>query len=186
MFVKGVSATTLDDVRAASSTSKSQLYYHFADKDALVLAIIDLQAADILERRDRQLRRLNSIRGLERWRDALVQGNTLRHGAHGCPLGSLSSEVSDHDEDARLSLAQYFVQWEGLLAAGLARMRDAGVLSKDADPERLATGLMAALQGGYLLAQTARDSAPMRIALDMGIDQVRAFSVAGQAATTAK
>ncbi len=115
MFVKGVNATTLDDVRAASSTSKSQLYYHFADKDALVLAVIDLQAGDILERQDQQLRRLNSIRGLERWRDAIVQGNALRSGAYGCPLGSLSSEVSDHDENARLSLAGYFAEWEGLL-----------------------------------------------------------------------
>lgn len=181
MFVKGVNATSLDDVRAASSTSKSQLYYHFADKDALVLSVIDLQAAEILQRQDDQLRRLNSIRGLERWRDAIVQTNSLRNGAYGCPLGSLSSEVSDHDEAARLSLADYFVRWEGLLSAALTRMRDRGVLREDVDPDRLATGLMAALQGGYLLSQTAHDSAPMRIALDMGIDQVRAFAATGVA-----
>ncbi|MED7827363.1 TetR/AcrR family transcriptional regulator [Streptomyces chiangmaiensis] len=36
--VDGVHAVTLDDVRAASGTSKSQLYHHFADKDELVRA----------------------------------------------------------------------------------------------------------------------------------------------------
>jgi TetR/AcrR family transcriptional regulator, transcriptional repressor for nem operon len=186
MFVRGVSATTLDDVRAASNTSKSQLYYHFADKDALVLAVIDLQADEILERQDQQLRRLNSIRGLQRWRDAIVQGNALRNGAYGCPLGSLASELSDRDEDARRSLADYFARWEGLLTAGLTRMREAGVLRDEADPQKLATGLMAALQGGYLLAQTAHDSAPMRIALDMGIDQVQSFAVAKASAVRAR
>ena len=50
------------------------------------------------------------------------------------------------------------------------------MLRPEADPERLAIGLLAAVQGGYLLAQTARDSEPMRIALDLAIDQVRGFA----------
>ncbi|MER7742508.1 helix-turn-helix domain-containing protein, partial [Streptomyces sp. NPDC096538] len=36
MYVRGVALTTLDDVRAASGTSKSQLYRHYPDKDALM------------------------------------------------------------------------------------------------------------------------------------------------------
>jgi hypothetical protein len=137
-----------------------------------------LQATELLERQEQQLRRLSSLRGLERWRDAIVQSNALRNGAHGCPLGSLSSELADHDEGARRTLADHFATWEGLLAAGLTRMRDTGVLRADAEPDRLATGLTAALQGGYLLAQAAHDTTPMRIALDMAIDQIRTFATA--------
>ena len=44
-------------------------------------------------------------------------------------------------------------------------------------PGELATGLMAALQGGYLLAQTAQDVKPMRIALDMAIGHIKAYAV---------
>jgi AcrR family transcriptional regulator len=176
MYVRGVGATTLDDVRAASSTSKSQLYRYFPDKDALVREVIALQAQELLERERQRLERLNSIRGLERWRDALVQSNALRNGAYGCALGSLANEVADKDEQARSALAEHFRTWESLLSAGLTRMREAGVLRPEADPETLATGLMAALQGGYLLAQTARDVTPMRIALDMAIDHVRSYS----------
>lgn len=36
MLEQGVASTTLADVRIASATSKSQLYQHFADKNALV------------------------------------------------------------------------------------------------------------------------------------------------------
>jgi AcrR family transcriptional regulator len=176
MYVKGVAATTLDDVRAASGTSKSQLYHHFPDKDALVRGVIAKRAADILELEQHRLQRLNSLRGLERWRDAMVQNNALRDGAYGCPLGSLANEVADRDEEARSALAEHFKSWEGLLAAGLRRMRDAGILRSDADPERLATGIMASLQGGYLLAQTAHDVTPMKIALDMALDHVRAYA----------
>lgn len=175
MTVKGVAATTLDDVRAASGTSKSQLYHHYADKDALVQDVIEYQAEDLLTTQREQLRRLNSIRGLERWRDAIIQRNALRDGAYGCQLGSLASELSDQNDRARSALAGHFETWLGLIADGLRRMRDAGKLRRDADPERLAIGLMGALEGGYLLAQTAHDINPMRIALDMAIDYIRSF-----------
>jgi hypothetical protein len=56
-------------------------------------------------------------------------------------------------------------------------MRESGVLRAQADPVQLATGLMAALQGGYLLAQTARDATLMEIALNMAIDHVKAYAV---------
>jgi AcrR family transcriptional regulator len=176
MYVKGVGVTTLDDVRAASGTSKSQLYHHFVDKDALVREVIELQAEQLLERQQQQLQRLNSIRGLERWRDAIVQRNGLRNGAYGCPLGSLASELADQDDIARTSLAKHFGTWQALLATGLERMRAAGTLRSDADPAALAISIMAALQGGYLLAQTAHDPTPMKIALDMALDHVRAHA----------
>ncbi len=175
-YVKGVHATTLDDVRAASGTSKSQLYQHFPDKDALVHAVIEARASTLLDQQQERLRRLSSIRGLERWRDSIVQANALRNGAYGCPLGSLASELADQDETAREALAGHFASWEDLLAAGFRRMRDSGALRPDADPQTLATGVMAALQGGYLLAQTAHDAGPMRVALDMAIDHVKAYA----------
>ncbi|MFI6361027.1 TetR/AcrR family transcriptional regulator [Streptomyces sp. NPDC050743] len=177
MYVKGVSSTTLDEVRAASGTSKSQLYRHYPDKDALVRDVVALQAAELLKRQQQLLQRLNSLRGLERWRDALIEHNALRNGAYGCPLGSLASELADQDEEARKAIARHFDSWAGLLEAGLERMKDSRVLRADADAGELATGLMAALQGGYLLAQTAQDVKPMRIALDMAIGHVKAYVV---------
>jgi AcrR family transcriptional regulator len=178
MQVRGVAMTTLDDVRAASGTSKSQLYRHYPDKEALMRDVVALRAAEVLERHQRHLQRLNSIRGLERWRDAVVERNALHNGAYGCPLGSLASELADQDEEARKAIDGYFSLWQGLIETGLARMRDSGVLRRDADTQALATGLMAALQGGYLLAQTARDVHPMRVALDMAIAHVRTFAAA--------
>ena len=175
MYVKGVAATTLDDVRAASSTSKSQLYNHFPDKEDLVRAVVQARAEQVLDRERGHLERLKTFRGLLRWRDALIQRNALRNGAYGCALGSLASELADQDDQARNTLAKSFAEWQALLAAGLRRMRDSGALTPAADPEKLATGLMAALQGGYLLAETAHDIRPMEIALDMALDHIKSF-----------
>jgi TetR/AcrR family transcriptional repressor of nem operon len=177
MYVRGVHATTLDDVRIASGTSKSQLYQHFSDKTALVGEVIAFQSKTVLAREERQLRRLDSFAGLERWRDALVGRNALRDGAYGCVLGSMSIELSDESESARSALAETFARWEQLIADGLRRMQAAGTLVADADAAELAVGVMGALQGGYLLARTAHDVRPMKISLDMALSSIEALLV---------
>jgi TetR/AcrR family transcriptional repressor of nem operon len=176
MYVRGVGATTLDDVLAASGVSKSQLYHHFAGKDALVRAVVDHVGERIIEREREALGHVSTIRGLHRWRDALVQNNALRHGAYGCALGTLASEVSDQDDLARRALSQLFTEWQGLLASVLRRLQDDGVLPPEASVDQLATGLMAAVQGGYLLAQTERDVTPMAMAIDVALAHIESLA----------
>jgi len=175
MYHKGVHATTLDDVREATGTSKSQLYRHFRDKDALVHAVITLRGNQIIDRETQRLGRFNSFSGLIRWRNALIQVSSLQNGAYGCALGSMANELSDEDEEARNSLDKLFRTWEELLAVGLQRMQAKGTLSPKADPEQLAIGLMAALEGGYLLANTAHNVQPMEIALDLALEHVKSY-----------
>src|ERR1700744_1278015 len=176
MYVRGANAVTLDDVREATATSKSQLYKHFGGKPELIRAVLAYRAAQVLAREEQTLQRLRSMRGLRRWRDALVQGAALQSGAYGCALGSMAIELSDQDEQARSAISQHFATWEGLLADGLRRMQDDGVLVASADPDALATGLMAALQGGYLLAQVNHDVTAMATALDMALAHIQSLT----------
>src|SRR4051794_10884056 len=172
----GVAATTMDDVRIAADVSKSQLYRNFPDKKALIQAVIGKRAGQVLTREVKRLSRLDSIRGLELWRDALVQNSQLNDGAYGCALGSMANELSDTNDEARALLDDAMRTWEQLLVDGFNRMIESGVLRSEADPEKLAIGMMAALQGGYVLAQAAHDAAPMDTALNMAIDSVRALA----------
>jgi TetR/AcrR family transcriptional repressor of nem operon len=181
VYVKGVAATTLSEILISSGTSKSQFRAHFIDKDDLVRAVIAFRAREVLDKQTRRLEKIDSLRGLEQWRDALLQRNVLRRGAWGCELGSLSSELSDSDDDARRQLLEAFRDWEQLLTGAFERMRSNGALRDDIDPPAMATSVMAAVQGGYLLAQLARDSAPMKLALDMALGHVRSFEARTEA-----
>jgi hypothetical protein len=59
--------------------------------------------------------------------------------------------------------------WQELFEDLLRRFQTAGLIPQEADVSQLATGLLAAVQGGYLLAQTARDVTPMASAIDMAL-----------------
>ncbi len=51
-----------------------------------------------------------------------------------------------------------------------------GALTIDIDPHKPGTGLLAALQGGYILAQNAHNPQPMADALDMALDRIDSFA----------
>jgi TetR/AcrR family transcriptional regulator, transcriptional repressor for nem operon len=176
MYVNGVAATSLDEVLTAAAVGKSQFYRHFADKADLGRAVISRRAEETMAKQTERLRDLDSFPGLRRWGDAFVQRSALRRGAWGCELGSLSAELADSDELSRLRLAHHFQEWEILLSQAFDRMRDSGALRGDVDSMRLAIAVLAAIQGGYLLAQAAHDSAPMEVAVDMAIDHVRGYA----------
>jgi len=169
MRVRGVGGTTLDDVVVASNVSKSQLYRHFEDEQALLRAVIEFVGdRRIAEERER-LSKVMTFAGLRRWRDALVEKNALQEGRYGCMLGSLANEVADQDSIARKQLHDLFAAWHELFDDLLRRFQKAGLIPQEADVSQLATGLLAAVEGGYLLAQTARDVTPMASAIDMAV-----------------
>ncbi|MGA8444397.1 MAG: TetR family transcriptional regulator [Roseiarcus sp.] len=176
VYRRGASATSLEDIMEASATSKSQLYHYFADKDALMRAVIELQTRRVMGVQAAHLDTVDSLAGLRRWRDALVTINKAARGVGGCPLGSLASELSDRSESARALLAHGFELWELQLRRGLGAMRDSGKLKPEANPAELATAVIAALQGGLLLAQTTRSSRPLELALDMAIGHIARLS----------
>ena len=178
---RGARATSLDDIMAASATSKSQLYHYFADKDALMRAVIELETRRVTGGQAVLLQSVDTLDKLRGWRDQVVAMNKAAHSVGGCPLGSLASELADQSERARAMLADSFTLWRSHLAKALRAMRDRGELKTDVAPEDLATAVVAALQGGLLLAQTARTTRPLELALDMAIDHVARASIGGAA-----
>ncbi len=51
-------------------------------------------------------------------------------------------------------------------------MHRRGDLRRSADPNRLATALLAALQGGLILSQVHRDTGPLESALDTVLEYI--------------
>jgi TetR/AcrR family transcriptional repressor of nem operon len=173
MHSNGVAATSLDAVLAASDASKSQLYHYFADKDDLVLAVVQRQTECVLEAHSETLRALRSITGLRAWRNAVVTATRRSGCAGGCPLGSLVSELAETPR-SRAALAASFALWQEEFRIGLESIQARTERTPRLSLDDLAVTLLTALQGGLLLAQTTRSTRPLELALDAAIDRVEA------------
>ncbi len=170
---KGAAGMSLDDVRARTGASRSQLYHYFEDRDDLVRAVIDLTTDAVLAAQGDLLDHLDSWAGIDRWFDLMVQHQIDRQARGGCPIGSLAGQLAESDPRARAAIAAGFDRWEAHVREGLTRMKAHGKLRKDADPAVLATATMASIQGGLLLTQVRRDPNQLRIALNAARNNLR-------------
>jgi len=169
----GAANTTIDAVIESSKVSKSQVYHYFADKDDLVLAVIQRQTECVLGTHEELLRKLNSLAGIRRWRDAVVELTRKTNCKGGCPLGSLAAELSEAPR-TRAALAEGFARWASYFEAAFARIQTRAGVKPSVDLQELSAAMLASLQGGLLLAQTMRSTRPLELALDMAIDHVAA------------
>ncbi len=172
---RGVSATSVDDVLAASGAGKSQFYHYFNSKEQLVTEVLRHNLSSALAAQQPLLDNLSTWKGIKTWLDALADNHEGAGLFGGCRIGSLAAEMAERDEELRLGIAEAFARWESFLAAGLETMRTRGALRATADPGVLAETTMAAIQGGYLLSTTKKDIRPMRNALKAAYAHLRSF-----------
>jgi len=177
MYRHGVAGTSTPAVRDAAGVSSSQIYHYFADKEALVRAVVDYRAQTVVgETHEPMLAAIEGIDGLRAWRDTIISIQEDAGCQGGCPLGSLGSELAELDHVARHDVAAGFSRWEAALRACLHGMRDRGQLIPAADPGQLATAMLAALEGGLLLAQVERNVRPLAAALDVMISLIESLA----------
>ena len=93
-------------------------------------------------------------------------------GFGGCPIGSLADELANHSPPSRKRLANSFETWASRIENALRNMKAKGRLKASAEPEELSLAVLAAIQGGLLLAKVSRTSRPLEIAFDMALDHV--------------
>jgi AcrR family transcriptional regulator len=160
MYRRGVSDTSLDDVLAAAGSGKSQLYHYFADKADLVSAVIERQLELVLSQQP-ALAHVDTWAGIDAWATQILCVQASPEGPFACPLGTMAAELKNNDA-FRPSLDAAFRRWEDLLAHGLQVLQERGELAPDADTARLATMVIAALQGGMLLSRIRGDATPLR------------------------
>jgi AcrR family transcriptional regulator len=166
ILASGIGGTSLDSVRAATLTSKSQVFHYFpGGKAELVREVAQWEGRQLLEAQEPEIHDLGSWESWERWRTALVE-YYIGRGRWACPIGSLAMQAAMIDPELEDAIATSMRTWRGALAEGVQRMRDEGVISRAVDPERIAAVILAAIQGGLVLSQTERSAWPLEAALD--------------------
>src|SRR5208283_2367669 len=177
IVTEGLSAANMESVRNAASVSGSQLGHYFADKSALIRAVIRRQIGVVLDFHwQPKLGGLESFDDFERWID-LNMRYLRRIGYFGTPTyHALAAQLAKSDEATRATLAAGYWQWIDLLQQAIKRMKEHGNLVADADPRQLALVIVSAHQGGGTLAFTYRAEWPHADATRFAVNYLRMFA----------
>ncbi|HEX4437998.1 MAG TPA: TetR/AcrR family transcriptional regulator [Solirubrobacteraceae bacterium] len=160
---QGYAATGLNEIVARSGAPRGSLYFHFpGGKQELALAA--------MEHSGEQLRgaiaavmaspggAARTVGGLI---DALAAGLEASGYRDGCPIATVTLEAAAGSEPVRLTAERVFSSWLSELESAL--------VAEGAEPEaarRRAMLVLAAAEGGLLLARAQRDTAPLTAVRD--------------------
>ena len=174
VVTQGLAASNMENVRRAASVSGSQLAHYFADKTALVRAVVRRQIGVVLDfHRQPKLGGLDSFDDFERWID-LNMRYLKRIGYSGTPTyHALAAQLAKSDEAMRETLAEGYRQWIDMLTQAIQRMKERGMLVPDAEPRQLALVIVTAHQGGGTLAFTYRAEWPHADATRFAVNYLR-------------
>lgn len=160
---RGISATSLDDVLAATGLPKGSFYHHFGSKEAWVTETITAYGVYF----ERKLQHhfddptLPPLQRLQAFVHDACAGVARHHFQRGCLVGNLGQEVNQLSEAQRQQLEAIFTRWEQLLAQCLNEAVAAGELPAQADLYTLAHAFWIGWEGAILRARLSRSTEPM-------------------------
>jgi TetR/AcrR family transcriptional repressor of nem operon len=173
MYRLGFQAASLDTILAQAGVTKGALYHHFPDKAALGYAVVDEVVRGLLLERwlgllDPTIDPVTALQKVLRHRAASLTSGELELG---CPLNNLAQEMSPLDERFRRVVNATFEAWRNGFARALERGQAEGTVRRDVDARKVAAFTVAAVEGSYGLAKSARSATMLR----SNLEQLDAF-----------
>ncbi|MGO4328211.1 TetR family transcriptional regulator C-terminal domain-containing protein [Cupriavidus sp. 2TAF22] len=153
---QGFNASSVQDLTEAAGVPKGSFYNHFESKEELALEALSVYVSqhgiEIL--RDQKYEPLERMKRHFRANWKVVRERGYRSG---CLLGSLSSEMADSHEAARVEFANYYRGWSAEIARVIGEAQATGVISDLIDRQVLGRFVLNAWQGALIRAKVSKD-----------------------------
>lgn len=150
-YEKGYEHTSFSDIADAVRISRGNFYYHFKSKDEILDAVIALRLANTRNMLDRW--ESQGERPLDRIRSFIhiLIANRAKIKRHGCPVGTLCTELAKLDHASQSEANKVFALFRAWLR------RQFTLLGRKSDADALAMHLLARSQGVATLANAFHD-----------------------------
>lgn len=159
-YRQGYDHTSFAQIADAVGISRGNFYHHFKTKDDILGAVIDARLAatrSLLDQWESEgAEPVDRIRCFIR----ILMMNRADIMRHGCPVGTLSTELAKLDHVAQGEANRLFILFRTWLR------RQFAALGREAGADALAMHLLARTQGAATLANAFRDEAFIRQEVD--------------------
>lgn len=157
---RGYAGTSMADLLTHAGVNSGSFYHFFESKEALLRAVLEMYLAALrpmvvdpaFARAAQPVARIFAI--LEGYRERILQTDCK----YGCPLGRLALEIDPENRPAHDLIAENFRGWIGAVRGCIAQIKDR--LPKGADPEALATYVLAVMEGAVMLSRSYQSVEP--------------------------
>lgn len=160
----GYQAASLTDILTTAGLTKGALYHHFADKQALGLAVLDEVIGAYIQRNfiTPLVDAHSPVDALLRTLEELGRSTCDASTALGCPFNNLMQEMSGIDPAFQQRLEHWLAVWQNAFSNALLRAQRNKEVRADVDCEAAALFIIAGMEGCMSLAKNHQSAATLR------------------------
>ncbi|OQX09892.1 MAG: TetR family transcriptional regulator [Desulfobulbaceae bacterium A2] len=159
---KGFQATSMADLVEATGMQKGCLYFHFAGKDELLLAILEQAKSDFFQLIDAALHGATPGERLENFLVGTLEHQKANGFDCGCIFGNIALEMSGKDPRVAAFVKGLFDEWTVKIREVVVAAQQVGQVTSQVAPEILAQQIIMSLEGGIMLAKLEKNERPLR------------------------
>ncbi len=158
---QGFSATSINDLLAATGVTKGSLYFHFPGKDEIGLAVLRQERERFLAFVDASLSGSSPGAALDSFFSAALTQHRDNRFVGGCLFGNTALEASDTAPVFAELVAGVFADWQQRLQGWIARAQEGGEIRPDLPAGQLAEFTVSALEGAIMQARLTKQEGPL-------------------------
>ncbi|MCZ7665464.1 MAG: TetR/AcrR family transcriptional regulator [Thermoleophilia bacterium] len=158
---KGLGATSLSDLLAASGAAKGSFYHYFPGKEDLGLAVLARARAQFMEFLEGAVSAETPREALGRFFGAVLEVHRGVGFVGGCIFGNTALEMGDADAAYGRVVAEVFAQWIERLRLVVSDAQAAGQVRTDLPAGVLAQYIVSSLEGGIMLSRLKKEEGPL-------------------------
>jgi TetR/AcrR family transcriptional repressor of nem operon len=170
MLRKGYHGTGIQQIVDAAGVPKGSFYSYFKSKEDFVLAAMEHTSRDHILGFEVALNassRSPRQRIIDQYSAMAAAYDASRSYTTGCFVGNLCQELADTNTVVAEKAEYLFRIYTTALALCIRSAQDAGEVSMDADPDRLAEAIFNSWEGAILRMKSCRSIQPLNAFLDM-------------------
>ncbi len=159
---QGFGATTVNDLLQATGTTKGNLYFHFAGKEAIGMAVLSKARDGFRLFLDSALQGPTPGAGLDHFFTRALDRNRERGFGGGCLFGNTALEASGTDLPYADLVREVFAEWIGKLQQTIAAAQACGEVRRDLPADQLAELVVGAIEGGIMQSRLKQEEGPLK------------------------
>jgi len=161
IFQKGIEATSISDIVKEAGVAKGSVFFHFPDKQTLVSEALKQYENKFFIFLEQSLTGNTPGERLINFFENVSKTHKERNYTGGCIFGNTALEMADKNEIFTGIVSNVFKKWVKNLEEVIQEAVKTGEIRKDIRPGVLAATIVAALEGGIMLARLEKCGDPL-------------------------
>jgi TetR/AcrR family transcriptional regulator, transcriptional repressor for nem operon len=158
---RGFRNTSIQDIIDETGVKKGNLYFHFANKEELGLALIREAGDRYFEYLSGRVKSTDPLGKIRDILGAVLAYHRARGFVGGCIFGNTALEMGDADGGYAGLVREVFGRWEQQLAGFLREAEKEGTLPEGVRPGPMARHIVAAMEGSIMMARLYKKEEPI-------------------------